>query len=973
MTPFLKQVTLHCFGNCDFSKTMFIFPNRRSMVFFKEHLRRTAAESSRTTMLPRMTTVSDFYSKVSGGFVADRITLLSQLYDCYCRLNPKAESFDEFVYWGDVLLADFNDVDKYCVDADRLFTNIADFKALADDYCHTTEVQRKAILKLVSNFDRWDRETASDKDARKTFLMLWEIMKPLYGAFREALCEKGLSYEGMVYRKVADRLRDESVTDMMAEAFPDMSMFVFVGLNVLTECEMRVMRHMRDAGIAQFCWDFSGDLLKDPSNIAGKFMSANLREFPNAFEPEGGDGKPNVHVVSVASASGQARLLPQIIEGVDSSERGLDFAVVLADESMLGEVLRCIPSSVQDVNVTMGCPVAGSEWATLMDALMTLQIHAREREGEHLFYYKHVYEILSSGIVKGAMNDDEKAVVEKVLGEARYYIPASDFAGKPLLGVLFAGVALADAEGERPGAGARAMADYLMAATSTLVPLLDEESMLVKEMAMQYYKCVSRLRDYELAVLPQTWSHLLMRLVGGLSVPFEGEPLGGLQIMGPLETRSLDFKHVVIVNANEGVFPRRSYSASFVPPELRTAFGLPTYEKQDAVWAYYFYRLISRAENVWMIYDSRVSRPDGQEESRYIKQLNYAYGDKCNIDFSVAGSVVCNTLDDSVIPKTQEDIDIIRSATYSASSLEKYISCPASFYYRTVKKIYPKDEVKETLDPGLMGNVCHDTLEALVCGEEEMHSDKDFDKRSKDDDTIHEVTLEYLEDWLHREEEIRAKVCSLICHKLHCPEVKGVDLITADVATNFVMQVIRRDVEKLRETKRKSFKARVETECRATICGHKFYGFLDRLDDMDGEGILRVVDYKTGSDDPKVLSLKAGKAKDIFDQNHSYENKARLQFFIYDEMVRQNKRLRALAGEKGEDPIIHNAMYAMKDMFGNKVESHEVNPDLESEILEKLRIIFDEMENPDVGFKRTPGNSERNCTFCDYKSLCGKA
>jgi len=966
--PFLRQVAEHYFDCGSLEKMTFIFPNRRSLTFFRKHIGDLSLERKEPRLLPSLTTVSDFYSKASGLVAADRISLLLHLYECYSKLNRKAESLDDFIFWGDVLLADFEDIDKYMVDSKMLFANITDLKALTQDIqSYADQRQVDAIKKLAGHFENWNRETAPKRDARKSFLSIWELLHPLYTDFRKSISEQGMAYSGMIYRSVAQRAAEGGIARMLSEAFPGTEKFVFVGLNILSRAEEVTMKRMRDAGLAEFCWDWCGDIVTDKANNLFRFMRNNVETFPNAFTVASVAGlKPAVHSVSVPSSMGQTKLLPDIISKVEPAQRGLDFAIVLADESMLNQALSGIPAEVETVNVTMGCPMAASQWGTLMKDILLLQLNMREKGGKWHFYHRHTYDILSSAIIRGVLDEAQAATVEAIQKKAKYYIPEEDF-GEPgtLLRTIFTPVATSKgSETEEMRNQIEELADYQLKVVSAIVAALGEGSDLVKEFAMQYYLCVNRLKGLLIAVKPRTWAHLLDRLVAGVSVPFEGEPLGGMQVMGPLETRALDFRHIVIMNANEGVFPRRSSSPSFIPPELRTAFDLPTYDRQDAVWAYYFYRLIARAENVWMLYDSRTSGLVTGEESRFIKQLRYLYPEKCTLDFTVAQSQVRNSDSGETIPKTLEDVEAVKNARLSASAIKDYLTCPVKFYYKTIKHLYPKDDVQEEVNAQLLGIVCHDTLEALYTSDEKMHSYEDFDKLEKKGQNgpivPHDVSIEYLRKWLADEEGLSRKVNSLICHKLHTIDVTGLNVISSEMAVKFVKKVLEADIEMLeKENLDHLTVVALELHVCGTLAGHHFHGYIDRLDIIGDR--LRVVDYKTGSDDPTVLALTD--ATKIYGPSFS-KLEAAFQFFIYDALVRQCPELKMYDGL-----LLYNSMYAMKDLFGNPIQCYLADGQFVKDMEEGLQTVMAEIEDPGKDFVRCP---ENKCMFCDYLGLCGR-
>ena len=942
MIPYLKQVASHYSATGSLADTMFIFPNRRSLAFFKHYLKQEAEASGSPFLAPPMLTINDFFCRATGRSASDRISLLVKLYDCYRQINPKAESLDEFICWGDVLLSDFDDVDKYLVDARGLFANIGDLKSMEYDYSWLDERQAQAIKRLAG-YALDHRPQGSGRDVKGEFVTMWSMLYRLYTDFRAALEASGEAYEGQIYRSLADRLDSESISDILAQALPQVSGYVFVGLNALNECERKVLRKMHSAGLAQFSWDYAGPMIRAKGNGSTHFMERNLADFPGSFVPGLEDSKgPEVVVCGIPSATGQAKMLPELLAGVPEDQRSLDFAVVLGDETMLMSVLNSLPLCPGGVNVTMGYPLASSELAALMEDVMLLQLHLRNKDGQCYFYHKQVHDIFSSGLLKNALGDADRLKLDEVVAAAKYYIPQSDFDGAPLLGLIF-----------RPCADT--LLEYLLDVIAALAPHLDD---LQREFAQRWYQLAQRLKDMHLDVLPRTKVRLVQQLVALVSVPFEGEPLGGLQVMGPLEMRALDFRNLVIMGANESVFPRSSIASSFIPPEIRKAFGLPTYEYQEDVWAYYFYRMISRAERVWMLYDSRSEGLNTGEESRYVKQLQYLYGDHCTLRRIACQAEVRKSSESESIPKTLREIEKIRNSRLSASALQKYISCKALFYYSFIEGLSPVDEVSESMDAGMLGEVLHSTMQALYCGEEAMKGDFPGDKRSSEREfrPLPVVSSNYIRSWLAREDEIRSKVHRLIARQMRSVEVRGRDLVTADIIVRMVKKILEEDLRVIR-THGEMHILGLELREEVEIAGHKFTGIIDRLDSFP-DGTVRVVDYKTGGDSPDVL----GPGLDVslvFSEKEGHKNKAALQFYIYDRMV-----------EKKHGTGVLNAMYAMSDIFRNPVPEYPQNPLCNSLFEENIGKLFEEMEDPTVDFSLT--SDVRNCRFCDFKILCGR-
>ena len=976
MTPFLKQVADHYYKAGNIEERCFVFPNRRSMAFFRKYLSEAvAAASGSPVIVPAMMTVNDFFSRASELKVADRVSLLVSLYECYSALCPHAEPLDEFIFWGDVILGDFNDVDKYLADPKQIFTNIADYKSIQDTFEYLTPTQRKAIESFAGHFIGKDPKKIANPnamDVRGSFLQIWNILYPLYKEFNSTLAEKGLAYEGAVYRKFACSVSEVPVMDLLASAF-GASAYVFVGLNALNECEKTVMAKMRDAGVAEFCWDYSGDMISDPLNKSSFFMSRNVKDYPQAFGlDEDGVGTPRFNVVSVPSSYGQVKHVEGILSKVWLEASESDCAIVMPDEGLLMPLLNSIPEEVTDINVTMGYPMSYSGLWSLMSDIMKMQLHVNRKDGGCRFYHKYVWNVFANALFRRLMDGDEmkpcRDRVARIKQEARYYISREDLSGFPLFDMVFRPVVedMSAADSEQIGR----IAGYQQEVISFMAPLLMKNTDVALEMdfAKEYWCAVNRLKAMNLKIMPVTYLKLLDSLLGGVSVPFSGEPLKGLQIMGPLETRALDFRNVVILSCNEGIFPRRSVSSSFVPPELRKGFGLPTYEYQDAVWAYYFYRLISRAENIWMLYDSRTEGLRNGEESRYIKQLRYHF--RADVDTYVSDAEPgLPSGREHVVEKTPEMLRTIEESWLSPSALQNYVDCPMRFYYYSVAKLKKDREVAEAMDPAMIGNVYHNTMWALFVSEEEMMSDNVYDKRLAKPEFMKKVTMEYLESWLERKDDVKRKVESLVETELGTDEILGRNLVVVSVIVRYVVETVSRDIQLLKAYGADHFEiVGLEEPISAELYGLKFFGVADRIDRIGSSGNVRLVDYKSGKDDPSVLMAAGDVAADMADAIFSPEKevrkkvKAGLQFFIYDKML-SVKGMASLAN-------ISNSMYATAGLFADAPRVCPLDSHFAAEMDERLEKLIGQIRDPDVPFRMT--EDEGHCEWCDFKMICGR-
>ena len=954
MTPFLKQVAGHYLAT-DIQDTCFVFPNRRSAVFFRKYLGDLLREggAERPMRAPMSLTINDFFYKVYGGEVTDRIRLLLELYESYKAVYPKAEPLDEFVFWGEVILADFGDVDKFLVDAEDLYTDVADFKGIQDDFSHLSDVQREAILHFVDHFrDRNGRLTVrldtDDATVKARFLQVWNILFPLYTNFRKRLRAQGMAYEGMVYRALAERLKGgEAVADVLAGVFPQARRFVFVGLNALNECEKTVLRRLRDAGLAEFCWDYVSDAVRDPRNKSSVFMKENVRDFPNAFEVDpDGLPAPVFHVVSVPSAVGQAKLAPAILARCNT-DNPVETAFILPDENLLMPLLNSIPPEQDSINVTMGCPLTGGAVYSLVSSVAKMQLRLREKAGGWYFYHREVRSIFSNSLFRAVLTPEEEAVVQSVKTKAKHYIPQGDLQGGSLMDLVFRPVVTLPKEASVHQN--RRLVKYLSDIISYVGWKLRgvEDMLLELDFAKRCLQSLNLLGDIDLDVLPATWLRLLDELLSGEAVPFRGEPLEGLQVMGPLETRALDFRNVVLLSANEGVFPRRSSSPSFVPPELRKGFGLPTFEYQDSVWAYYFYRLIQRAEQVWLVCDSRTEGLKSGEESRYIKQLQYHY--QVPLERFVATTRMELAPVPDEIPKTQAHIDAIREGELSATTLQNYLCCPAKFYYSFIEKLETEDEVLEAMDAGALGKVYHATMEALY---------KPYVGKC--------LPLADIDALLQDRKALKARVRALIIEQMQTVDVSGRDLVVEEVIVEYVLRTLRHDKDLLTRSGKDGFQIlHLENRMTAMFEGFRIKGFADRIDRYLG-GEVRIVDYKTGKVEQDDIDITDDNAADVvgklFGPLNNGRPKIALQLFMYGLLAQEQEDLK-------DCPVV-NSIYSVSRLFTEPLEDRPASAEFARLTKERLKDLLAEMTDPSVPFRRT--DEIKTCEYCDFKMICGR-
>lgn len=962
MTPFLKQVAQKYFNPSESTDhNCYIFANRRSLLFFRKYYSEQVKNLHKTVFCPQMLTIADFIYKASGEVPADKIDLLLCLYDCYKELISPCESLDEFLFWGEMILSDFGDVDKYLIDARKIFTNVSDFKKIQGnpgDYLDSEQI--KALEAFVTCL-----QVGRDGKYKESFRKTWEILLPLYTSFREALEKQGKAYDGMVYRRMAELAREEGMEGTLKKKFPETAQFVFVGLNAPTDSELAILRAMKKEGLAKFCWDYSSEWIKDPDNKSSFFLREHIRQFGQDMEldPEG-VGKPEINVLSVPSSIGQCKQLGSIFRRTCTDENGrpyvpgIETAIVLPEENLLIPTLNALPEEIEKINVTMGYPMSGSLISALIDNICSMQMHMRtSSDGAVSFYHKQVYDIFANPLVKGTIDERQERIIESVKSEHKHYIPQADLAEKEegLLSTIFTPAisAAADANASQ----IRELCGYLKRVIETIALLIKgtEDNSIELDFAKEYYSAIERLENFNLEIIPATFFHLLSNLVRRSTVPFKGEPLQGLQIMGPLETRALDFENVIILSCNDGIFPRHNSSESFIPAELRRGFGLPSHEYQDALWAYYFYRLIQRAKKVWMVLSTSNDQKIGSvEESRYIKQLELGFG--ARINRFVATSVIKAGQNYPDIKKSPEHIAKLTAdgKFLSASALKDYLNCQAKFYYSHIEGLRKPDEVKENLDSGMLGTVFHAVMQDLY-SEKEEYSLSEIRKIRKD---------------THR---IEASLDKHIAEQLHSDTISGRTLIDKHLILQYVDKALETDEALLEVKGEKLHILGLEKSVYGTLNGFKFIGKIDRMDSFTA-GTVRIVDYKTGkvNDKEKAMQISESTISSIFSKTTQNKNRPliSLQMLIYDLLIRNSDKQEIKRHCDGK--ILENVIYQPSSLFVNKEPMCcNIDDDTLASFQKELNLCLDEIKDT-AGYWEKTDDVRNTCAYCDFRTICGK-
>ena len=957
MESFLKLVAAdlykHTEGNL--AHTAVVFPNKRAGLFFNEYL---AQESESPIWSPAYVSISELFRSLSPWEVGDPVKLVCELYKIFRRETQSTETLDDFYFWGEMLISDFDDADKNKVDTDKLFSNLQDLRNIMDDYTFIDDEQEEAIRQFFQNFSI-ERRTA----LKERFISLWNVLGNIYKGFRESLASQNIAYEGMMYRHVIEHL---DVDKLPYEKY------VFVGFNVLNKVEHTLFTQLKDAGKAVFYWDYDEFYMKENrqavTHEAGEFIRRNLRDFPSPLSGElfKNLSKPKeVHYIASSTENAQARYLPQWIRNnLTTPEK--ETAVVLCNEALLQPVLHSLPAEVKHVNITMGFPLSQTPVYSFLIALLELHTHGFNfKSGRYTF--QSVVTLLKHPYTRQLTGQAE--LLEKELTRNNRFYPLPGELGKdefltrlftPLSGNLNLCIRLSET--------LQQVASIYQANTSGTEDT-DAFNQLYRESLFKAYTTINRFRtlieEDELTVQSETFRRLLVKILSTTNIPFHGEPAIGMQVMGVLETRNLDFRHLVLLSVNEGQLPKSGGDSSFIPYNLRKAFGMTTIEHKIAVYAYYFYRLLQRAERITLMYNTSSDGLNRGEWSRFMLQFLIEWPHPITRQFLEAGqspqgtSPITVEKTPDVMRRMQSLFDVRANpkAKFSPSALNYYLDCPLKFYYRYVAGLSAPDEVSAEIDSATFGSIFHYAAE---------HIYKDLTTHGK------VINKEALETLLRNDVKLQDYVDTAF-KKLFFnvpqnekPEYNGVQLINSAVIARYLKQLLQNDLRYAPFTfiaSEMEVDEPIDIQTPKGVIKSRIGGIIDRMDSKDGT--LRIVDYKTGGDADTPPHVESLFIPDKKRSNYVF------QTFLYAAIMCRKQPTMKIAPAL---LYIHRAAtetYSPVIQMGEPRKPKEAVEDFskyEKEYRERLQGLLEEIFNPEKSFTQT--EIIEKCTYCDFKALC---
>lgn len=954
MKSFLEYVAadmLQKYGT-NLSRIAVVFPNKRAALFLNEHLARL---TGKPLWSPTYITISDLFRSHSQRQVADPIQLVCTLQQCFTQCTGIDESLDHFYGWGQLLLSDFDDLDKNMVSAEHVFANLRDIHEY-DDISYLTEDQRTILRHFFSHFNE-----EQNSELKRRFLQLWSHIHDIYQHFNDKLSEQGLAYEGALYREVAEREEIDFEYDT----------YLFIGFNMLQQVEQTLFRRMRKDGKARFYWDYDHYYLN--TNEAGYYIAQYLSDFPNELDNHDDAIYRNftrqkaITVISAPTENIQARYISTWLQGENRIADNRRTAVVLCNENMLQTAIHCIPPGVEEVNITTGYPLSQTPITSFINLLISLQTNGYVTQTGH-YRLRHVNHVLRhpySHYVSTACN----SLYEELNAQRIYYPVANQLSKDEGLTLLFS------MEQNTTGQFNSILLLWLMSVIRLIAKNISTEaqepSPLTQESLFRMYTLLNRLSDLvgngNLKIDTITLQRLITQIVSTTTIPFHGEPVEGIQMMGVLETRNIDFEHVLLLSCNEGNLPKGLSDTSFIPYSIRKAYGLTTIDHKVAIYAYYFHRLLQRASDITLVYNN--STNDGQtgEMSRFMLQMMVESGHKINFQTLQASQAsIQRTL--QTIEKSDAVMQLLRhrfeNNLFTPTAINHYMRCQLQFFYRYVSGIIePDNDDEDAIDNRIFGNIFH--LAAQLIYEKLMQKNRVIIANDIEYLLKTEVDIQRAVDEAFKQELFQIKDAAR-----QLPPLDGLQIINREVIIKYIRQLLEIDcrltpftILGLEKTVRMKYQVSVGKDTFTTTLGGK----IDRLDSIttpEGTEQIRVIDYKTGSHRLKALAdVEAIFTQESLKDHSDYY----LQAFLYSHIVRRNSENIPVA------PALLFIQHASSDNYNPTLcLGHEPINDIATvseSYMKQLNSIINDIFNPAISF--TPTDDRKRCQHCPYACLCG--
>ena len=956
MNTFLHYVAkdiIQKYGN-NLSKIAVVFPNKRASLFLNNELARL---TDKPIWSPAYITISELFRQHSELQTANPLKLVCVLYRVFQKVTGSNESLDHFYGWGQLMITDFDDIDKNMADADKVFANLSDYHEF-DDVSYLTPEQEEILKRFFSNFS-----SEHNSELKKRFLNIWSNFREIYHSFNETLAEEGLAYEGQLYRKVVE----EGCLDLKYDKY------LFVGFNMMQKVEQELCNKLQKEGKAAFYWDFDKYYLNpkkqgiNMSSGAGHYISQYLEYYPNELDNMDEEIYDNlaknkdISYVSATTENIQVRYISKWLLEKERYKAGKRTAIVLADESLLQTVIHCIPKEVEKVNITTGYPLAQSPITGLVKQLISLQTLGYRKDLDK--YRLHWVQILLHHPYIKYISEKSQEIFDDLNSQKTFYLSKEQLGKDDNLKLLFSNAYSNDDSKLTTNSKLLHWIIDVLRIVGTGIGLAEESNdPLAEESIFRMYtllnSMVALVDDNELDVDLITLEKLINQVVQSTSIPFHGEPAEGIQIMGVLETRNLDFDHVIVLSCNEGKLPKGINDNSFIPYAIRRAYGLTTIDNKVSIYSYYFHSLLQRAGDITLVYNNATSDGQTGEMSRFMLQLMVESGHKINKLNIVAQQTPQHSLPEG-IKKTPEIMNIINEINrLSPTAINTYIRCQLRFYYRYLQRIKEPENDDNEMNNAFFGSIFHRVAELFYepyYKNKQLIQKEDIDRALKNKALIDACVEQAFREILFK-----------VSKNTHV-EYNGLQLINRQVIKDYFIKQLKIDQQlcpfRIRGLEKSVYE---DFDIKGTRIV-KIGGSIDRLDELERPGkqpVIRVVDYKTGTNN----STNVKSLEEVFtDENLKNHTDYYLQAMLYSLIVRDQS--------KENLPVSPALVFIQKQGTDNADCTLRINKEpiediatYSDEYREGLINVVSDIFNPELTL--LPTEDINRCASCPYKALC---
>ncbi len=961
MEYFLERIARYLYDNHagEMRKQCLVFPSRRAGVYFLRYLSDLAVKP---LWAPAVMTINEFFASLSGLHIPEKEILVAELYKSYRTLRETPESFDDFYFWGEMLINDFDDTDKYLADAKTLFRNVLDLKDIDFKFGGLDEEQAEIIRQFWNNFE--PHKPTREKD---NFISIWSILPDLYNLFRKNLRENSLAYEGMIFRDLTDKIISGNDIQLIWDNV------YFMGFNAINRCEEVLMKWLETNRKGRFFWDYDNSYIEEKKyNSAGFFLRKNLKQFRDdmpddwSYDTFISSPAPLVkrRVIETTSDVAQVKLIPYLLNNLPDLSPGNNHhtAIILADEELLIPVLTSLPEDVGDVNITMGYPLRQSDIYSLLKNMIELQRNLMVENTVTYFDHRNVNSILKHSLAQHLLTESSK-MTGYITKLNLVKVPDALLEETDRSGLFFK-------KADNP----EQLSDYFKQVLLSLQPSAEGadhpdndkpvRERITGELVFRTLLSLKRLdnliNDPEIKFTTSTYLKILDNILKSQSVPFTGEPLSGIQIMGLLESRTLDFRNIIMLSVNENIMPGISSGSSFIPYAIREAFGLPSVNHQESLYAYHFYRLLHRAENVTFIYNSNSDGLITGEMSRFLLQMRYEEifnPELFTLDFEIqTPAIIVDRLEkrpEHIQHLYNQFISEKEGGILSPTAVNTWLNCRMRFFYRYVNRIKEPDRITSEIDQAVFGSLLHEVMRKLY------------------EDHIGEEISVSLLDSLIAGKQLLASAINDSAGRffgLYPSASRSGDLvIIQDILLIYLIRILEADrsyapflIRGLEEPYAFTMSCAMDNEVKMIRTG----GNIDRIDWKSG--MVRVVDYKTGNIAEKINSVF-----DLFADDRDKDLDGWLQTLLYCEAFLSRNpgttvkpsiyKVRRLSGSDNADALKLKAGRGIELLIDDYAK-------VRNEFMEGLTATVKFIFSIDEPFIMT-GN-ENKCRYCPYRGLC---